>query len=321
MVEVAPQNQKIGSDGQPVEAGSQEALGRRAPVPQKVAGAYKPLANGGRSTKPPVESVETDGAPKTEEAPPPEDTGDRNKKAAAAATAATGSALLALFLGASGHDDLPGQFGDAFNTLRDQQVTDHLGSRNGDNYEHLPTPSGPNAHVNVTQKMREGVEFFVKKGWTKEQAVGIVANLSAESALNPAAHGDGGHAYGIGQWHEDRQAQFEARYGHSMGESTLNEQLDFVNYELTEGKEKGAGSKLRLTKDVKQAAAVVSIYYERPADKSGQAAARASRAGGLLASLGTPTTSTYASLKGAQPTGAPTPRGGKPAQPDQTATA
>ncbi|WP_175829721.1 phage tail tip lysozyme [Burkholderia cepacia] len=101
-------------------------------------------------------------------------------------------------------------------------------------------------------------------GWTKAQAAGMVANLWIESNLNPNVVGDNGHAYGIGQWHEDRQADFKAWAGHDIRGSTLDEQLRFMNYELREGKFWAAGQRLHATKASQDSGRVVSKYYERP---------------------------------------------------------
>lgn len=117
--------------------------------------------------------------------------------------------------------------------------------------------------------------FFQGKGWTKEQAAGISANIGLESNFNPAAVGDSGRAYGAGQWHESRQQQFAKWAGKPMQGSSLDEQLGFVHYELTQGQEQGAGDLLRRAKSAREAGDIVSRKYERPADADGDAAKRA----------------------------------------------
>lgn len=117
--------------------------------------------------------------------------------------------------------------------------------------------------------------FFQGKGWTKEQAAGISANLGLESNFNPAAVGDSGRAYGAAQWHESRQQQFAKWAGKPMQGSSLDEQLGFVHYELTQGQEQGAGDLLRRAKSARDAGDIVSRKYERPADADGDAAKRA----------------------------------------------
>lgn len=118
------------------------------------------------------------------------------------------------------------------------------------------------------------IDFFRAKGWTEEQAMGIAANLQQESGFRHDAEGDGGSAYGIAQWHKDRQNNFRKFANKSIRESTAAEQLEFINYELTEGAEKPAGDRLRMASTAYDAAATVSRYYERPADKDGEAERR-----------------------------------------------
>lgn len=110
----------------------------------------------------------------------------------------------------------------------------------------------------------EAMKFFEDKGWSREQASGIVANLVAESGLNAHVKGDGGKAYGIAQWHPDRQANFKRWAGKDISESTRAEQLGFVHYEMTEGNEQRAGRLLKNAKTAGEAGDVVSRHYERP---------------------------------------------------------
>lgn len=114
------------------------------------------------------------------------------------------------------------------------------------------------------KKQQAALSFFRSQGWTLPQAAGIAANLGEESGFNPSAVGDNGSAYGLGQWHADRQRNFEKWAGHSIKGSTAEEQMKFVQYELTQGSEKAAGDRLRQTTDVHDAGATVSMYYERP---------------------------------------------------------
>ena len=97
------------------------------------------------------------------------------------------------------------------------------------------------ASLGPSPDARDALQYFVSKGWTTEQAAGIVGNLQAESGrdLQIDAVGDGGKAYGIAQWHPDRQAMFSRVFGKDIRQSTLGEQLAFVQWELenTEKKE------------------------------------------------------------------------------------
>lgn len=127
--------------------------------------------------------------------------------------------------------------------------------------------------------------FFEKAGWTAKQAAGVVANLWSESGLRASAVGDNGAAFGIGQWHADRQGDFAAWAGKNIRDSLLDEQLAFVNYELTQGKESAAGVLLRAAQNANQAGQVVSRYYERPKDADGEASRRGDLAAQISATV------------------------------------
>jgi len=164
-------------------------------------------------------------------------------------------------------------------------------SGNGKKYgERPPAPAASaGGTVNSSGKRPGGsaeeaaaIAYFQSQGWTREQAVGLAANIKRESAFDPTAVGDNGRAYGLAQWHPDRQAEFQKRFGKSIKGSTLQEQLAFMHYELTEGNEKGAGAKLRQAQTAADAAGIVSRYYERPADAAGEAAKRGQMAMAML---------------------------------------
>ncbi|WP_159876859.1 phage tail tip lysozyme [Aquitalea denitrificans] len=122
-------------------------------------------------------------------------------------------------------------------------------------------PAAPAGNMDVKSM---AMAFFQKAGWTKEQASGLVANLMAESKLNPGAVGDSGTAFGIAQWHPDRQANFAKWSGKDIRQSTLQDQLAFVVHELTKGSEWRAGKMLRFADSAQRAGEIVSRYYERP---------------------------------------------------------
>jgi len=118
--------------------------------------------------------------------------------------------------------------------------------------------------VGETGTTKEAMEFFVGKGWTQEQAAGIVGNLQAESGANlrTDAIGDGGKGYGIAQWHSDRQDLFQKTYGKPIRQAGFKEQLEFVNWELNNS-EKKAGNALKGATSADEAAAIFDQYYER----------------------------------------------------------
>ena len=126
---------------------------------------------------------------------------------------------------------------------------------------------------------QQAIDYFIAQGWSREQAAGIVANLEHESGFDHQVVGDNGNAYGLAQWHPDRQTEFARWAGKPITRATFEEQLAFVQYELTQGKERSAGDRLRGARTAAEAGGIVSRYYERPADADGQASARGASAG------------------------------------------
>lgn len=154
-----------------------------------------------------------------------------------------------------------------------------------------PAPAAaPSGTVNSTGKSPAGgakeeqaaMAYFQAQGWSREQAAGLAANIKRESAFRADAVGDNGKAYGIGQWHPDRQAEFQKRFGKPIQGSTLEEQMAFMHYELTQGNERKAGNLLKGAVGADEAAAIVSKHYERPADREGEAAKRGQMALAML---------------------------------------
>lgn len=123
------------------------------------------------------------------------------------------------------------------------------------------------ATSSITKNAQYAQNFFKSKGWSDSQAAGIVGNLQVESgidlntkAFNAAGGGKG--AVGIAQWRGERQTAFQEKYGVPVAQGTLDQQLDYVNWELTQGNYKSAGNKLRATNTAADAAKVVESSYE-----------------------------------------------------------
>jgi hypothetical protein len=163
------------------------------------------------------------------------------------------------------HEDAP--------WVKDREIREN--AKSNDNAKRRE-PSKSNSWVN--EKRDQIVDFFEKKGWTKAQATGIATNLHRESAFNPKNVGDEGKAYGLAQWHADRQEEFKKWAGKDIRDSTVEDQLGFVHHELTKGLEQYAGRKLKQTDTARDAAAVVSKFYERPKDTAGEMASRGGQA-------------------------------------------
>lgn len=109
------------------------------------------------------------------------------------------------------------------------------------------------------------MRFFMSKGWTKNQAAGITANLQIESttAFSHTIYGDSGSAYGLAQWHSPRRADFARVYGRPLIGSSFQQQLEFIHWELN-NTHASAGRKLRASTSPYQAGAIVSEFYEIP---------------------------------------------------------
>jgi hypothetical protein len=138
-----------------------------------------------------------------------------------------------------------------------------------------PAPTGAGSR---SQKIDQAVSFFQNQGWSRAQAIGIVANLDAESGMDAGINQiGGGPGYGLAQWEGPRQAAFKAWSGHDIHGSSFEEQLRFVQYELTHS-EAGAGNALKGATSAGDAASIVCRLYERPADSAGEAVRRAQRA-------------------------------------------
>ncbi|MBB5710892.1 phage tail tip lysozyme [Sphingomonas xinjiangensis] len=124
-------------------------------------------------------------------------------------------------------------------------------------------------------RIDQAMTFFQNQGWSRAQAAGIVANLDAESGMDAGIrqHG-GGPGFGLAQWEGPRQADFARWAGHDIRSSTFEQQLRFIQHELTTT-ERSAGQRLQGATNAGDAAAIVCRYYERPADIVGDSAYRA----------------------------------------------
>ena len=118
--------------------------------------------------------------------------------------------------------------------------------------------------VGETATATKAMQLLSAKGWNQEQAAGIVGNLQAESGpdMKTNAVGDGGKAYGIAQWHPDRQDRFKKQYKKDIREAGFEEQLDFLDWEI-KNVELQAYRALKEAKNAREAAIAFDQYYER----------------------------------------------------------
>ena len=137
-----------------------------------------------------------------------------------------------------------------------------------DNVEGSPETPRPTsaavARLGNTANGRQIADQLQGMGWTREQAAGIAGSFMQESQGKSDARNKTSGAYGLGQWLGSRRADFEKWAGHPLEGSSLDEQLRFFNYEVTQGKEQGAGRRLRAATTAAEAADIHSKYYERP---------------------------------------------------------
>lgn len=115
------------------------------------------------------------------------------------------------------------------------------------------------------KEVLDAVRYFESKGYAREAAVGLVANLQAQSNLDPRAVGADGASAGIGLWNPRRQAEFKRIYGMDLRESTVEQQLDFVASEL-ESTRRRAG--VHLAAATTPAQASVAVYRHFGLNKS-----------------------------------------------------
>jgi hypothetical protein len=122
----------------------------------------------------------------------------------------------------------------------------------------------------VGQRVSNAMGFFTSRGWSKEQAAGIVGNLVAESQLNTGAlnggdGADGTDSIGIAQWNSVRAKALKDFAALNRKDwRDFETQLAFVDHELRNSPtEKAALTALQGANDV-QSAAEAMIMYERP---------------------------------------------------------
>jgi Phage tail lysozyme len=138
--------------------------------------------------------------------------------------------------------------------------------------------SGKGGSGGMSANASQVTQMLMVKGWTADQAKGIAANLEMESSFNTSAEGDKVNgkftAYGIAQWHADRQRKFKEIMGKDIRGSSLEDQVSFVDWELRNS-HRAAGNKLKNARGAGASAEIVSRGYEIPARADWDAARRA----------------------------------------------
>lgn len=105
------------------------------------------------------------------------------------------------------------------------------------------------------------VDYFMKKGLTRNQAKGIYGNIMQESNGDlTAVSSDGHNSYGLAQWTGERKQRLFNMFG---ANPTAKQQLDFLWWELN-NTHKNALVSLKETTSVSDATRVFMNQFERP---------------------------------------------------------
>jgi murein DD-endopeptidase MepM/ murein hydrolase activator NlpD len=137
-------------------------------------------------------------------------------------------------------------------------------------------PSDPGTtNLNGRDNVEKAFNFFKSKGFSPQQAAGIIGNFIQESHLDPKIQQDGsndkfpknGVGFGIAQWtFTDRQAPLVAlAKKENLPVTSLAVQLDYVWQELTTGYKDTVAS-VKRTSSVEAAVSAFMNGYERPGD-------------------------------------------------------
>lgn len=129
----------------------------------------------------------------------------------------------------------------------------------------------------VTKAFKTGstdMDFWMSKGYSREQALGIMANMKQESGGDPTARGDGGHAHGLFQWHADRRAAIFKATGIDVSKAGYKDQLEAAAWEMKNGRRQFDDSHFRTLNSPDAAAAYFSQKFEAPANGAMQAIIR-----------------------------------------------
>jgi hypothetical protein len=140
----------------------------------------------------------------------------------------------------------------------------------------LPQYQAPPEATNLSKNGKAKAIFdqLVGLGWTQAAAAGAVANFDRESGFDEMQVGDNGRAYGLGQWHPDRQANFQRVIGRPIQGSSLADQVRFFDWEARGGDKQFAAINAPSITSPSVAGRQISAAGERPADRIGEAMIR-----------------------------------------------
>lgn len=125
-------------------------------------------------------------------------------------------------------------------------------------------PNGSKLSINITADIRTAMEFFKSRGWTPEQASGIVALLVAKRGL--ITNGQMGEASNLADLPKDQFKKLSDAYakdsnGQKTDQTPLLKGLELVQYDLTHGNGAAIGDQLKQAATAADAGTVIAKYY------------------------------------------------------------
>jgi hypothetical protein len=116
----------------------------------------------------------------------------------------------------------------------------------------------------------QAMAYFQKKGYTANQAAGIVANIQAESSYNPSPKINPSNPhYGIAQWSTARASQILKATGIDVKTASYADQLKAINWELDHSYS-ATKAKIKASDSAQGSALTFSNDFEKPGDGSNE---------------------------------------------------
>jgi hypothetical protein len=129
--------------------------------------------------------------------------------------------------------------------------------------------AGINFDISAKPEAQEVYSFYRQRGWRPHQAAALAGNAFAESNFNPNVSHDQGTGYGIFGFRDPKPGMgrrtdlFTFAKERGLDPKDRWTQLEFSDYELRQGKERGAGAALAKASDLTGAQNAV-MGYLRP---------------------------------------------------------
>ncbi len=121
--------------------------------------------------------------------------------------------------------------------------------------------------IEINTVSRESYNFWIKSGFTHEQACWLLANEFHESGFDARARGDSGKAHWIFQWHQDRRNNIMKWTWINISSANHLDQLKWALWEMQHWRENAAYQALKNTKTAHEAGNIFCKLYERPSNK------------------------------------------------------